>query len=91
MKKLLLSLLAALSLGTAHASSDGINWDRFPAERVTDMAALQNGAKLFVNYCLNCHAAAYMRYNRMKDIGLTEQQIKDVLAFLFDPESPVNK
>ena len=36
------------------------------------MAALQNGAKLFVNYCLNCHAAAFMRYNRLRDIGLTE-------------------
>jgi len=81
MKKLLLSLLAALSLGTAHASSDGINWDRFPAERVTDMAALQNGAKLFVNYCMNCHSASYVRYNRLRDIGLTEQQIKDNLVF----------
>ena len=36
------------------------------------MAALQNGAKLFVNYCLNCHSASYMRYNRLRDIGLTE-------------------
>ncbi|NBU88756.1 MAG: cytochrome c1 [Betaproteobacteria bacterium] len=48
MKKLLLSLLAALSFGAAQASSDGISWDRFPTERVTDMASLQNGAKLFV-------------------------------------------
>ena len=46
--------------------------------------ALQNGAKLFVNYCLNCHSAAYMRYNRLRDIGLTEQQIKDNLLFATD-------
>jgi ubiquinol-cytochrome c reductase cytochrome c1 subunit len=45
------------------------------------MAALQNGAKLFVNYCLNCHQAAFMRYNRLRDIGLSEQQIKDNLVF----------
>ncbi len=45
------------------------------------MAALQNGAKLFANYCLNCHSAAFMRYNRMRDIGLTDQQIKDNLIF----------
>jgi ubiquinol-cytochrome c reductase cytochrome c1 subunit len=45
------------------------------------MAALQNGAKLFVNYCLNCHAAEYMRYNRLRDIGLTEEQIKANLLF----------
>ena len=46
-----------------------------------DLASLQNGAKLFVNYCLNCHSAGYMRYNRLQDLGLTEQQIKDNLIF----------
>jgi len=48
------------------------------------LGALQNGAKLFVNYCLNCHSAAFMRYNRLTDIGLTEQQIKDNLLFTTD-------
>jgi ubiquinol-cytochrome c reductase cytochrome c1 subunit len=48
------------------------------------VAALQNGAKLFVNYCLNCHSAAFMRYNRLQDIGITEQQIKDNLLFTTD-------
>lgn len=82
-KKLILTLLACLSLAapTAQAVSDGIAWDRFPTERITDMAALQNGAKLFVNYCLNCHAASFARYNRMRDIGLTEEQIKQSLIF----------
>jgi ubiquinol-cytochrome c reductase cytochrome c1 subunit len=42
---------------------------------------LQNGARLFTNYCLNCHSAAYMRYNRLTDLQLTEQQIKDNLLF----------
>ena len=46
-----------------------------------DLASLQNGAKVFVNYCLNCHSAGYMRYNRLQDLGLTEQQIKDNLIF----------
>jgi ubiquinol-cytochrome c reductase cytochrome c1 subunit len=46
-----------------------------------DIASLQNGAKLFVNYCLNCHTAGYMRYNRLEDLGLTETQIKDNLIF----------
>lgn len=49
--------------------------------KVTDKAALQNGAKLFVNYCLNCHSANYMRYNKLKDLGLTEQQIEENLLF----------
>ena len=46
-----------------------------------DHASLQRGAKAFVNNCLNCHSANYMRYNRLKDIGLTEAQIKDNLLF----------
>jgi ubiquinol-cytochrome c reductase cytochrome c1 subunit len=82
MKKIILSLLASLVLvGPAAASSEGPAWDKFPAGRVTDLAAVQNGAKLFANYCLNCHAAAFMRYNRLRDIGLTEEQIKDNLIF----------
>lgn len=83
MKKLLITLVALMSLlaGGARAAGDGIAWDKFPAERVTDLAALQNGAKLFVNYCLNCHAAEYMRYNRLRDIGLSEEQIKSSLVF----------
>lgn len=84
MKKLISALLVFCSLalgGAAQASEAGHPWDKFPAERVTDVAALQRGAKLFVNYCLNCHSAAYMRYNRMQDIGLTELQIKQNLLF----------
>lgn len=58
-------------------------WDKAPVN-TTDTASLQNGAKLFVNYCLNCHSAAFMRFNRLKDIGLTDQQIKDNLLFTTD-------
>jgi ubiquinol-cytochrome c reductase cytochrome c1 subunit len=87
MKKLLLNVIALiLSLGFvagAQANSEGIQWDKAP-NRINDMASLQNGAKLFVNYCLNCHSAAYMRYNRLKDIGLTEKQIKENLLFATD-------
>ncbi len=82
MKKLILGLLAGVFVWSgAQAAGGGIPWDKFPDKRVTDMAALQNGAKLFANYCLNCHAAAFMRYNRLRDIGLTEDQIKANLVF----------
>jgi ubiquinol-cytochrome c reductase cytochrome c1 subunit len=82
MKKMILALLASLTLlGSAQAATEGPAWDKFPTKRMTDLAALQNGAKLFVNYCLNCHQAAFMRFNRLRDIGLTEQQIKDNLVF----------
>lgn len=84
MKKLILGLLAAAGLMVgAHASEGGIAWDKAP-NKTNDLVSLQNGAKLFVNYCLNCHSAAFMRYNRLKDIGLTEQQIKDNLLFATD-------
>ena len=81
MKKLILTLIAALGVvAGAQAAEGGIAWDKAPV-RTNDLASLQNGAKLFVNYCLNCHSAAFMRYNRLTDIGLTEQQIKDNLLF----------
>ena len=85
MKKIILALVAGAwaSWHGAHASDGGIAWDKAP-NKTNDMAALQNGAKLFVNYCLNCHSAAFMRFNRLKDIGLTEQQIKDNLLFTTD-------
>jgi len=89
MKKFIATLLIGLGLaagvtGGAQASEGGIHWDRFPVEKMEDVAALQNGAKLFVNYCLNCHQAAYMRYNRLRDLGLSEAQIKDNLLFASD-------
>src|SRR5690606_23509145 len=85
MKKLFALLLTTLALVSGvRAAEGGAPLDRFPVERVTDLAALQNGAKLFVNYCLNCHAAAFQRYNRLKDIGLTEEEIKQNLLFATD-------
>ncbi|MDB5945801.1 MAG: cytochrome c1 [Ramlibacter sp.] len=85
MKKLILTLLAALGIacGAHAAEGESIVWDKAPSN-TNDLPALQNGAKLFVNYCLNCHSAAFMRYNRLRDIGLTEQQIKDNLLFATD-------
>ncbi len=85
LKKMALAGLAVVALSATglHAATTGIAWDKAP-NNTNDVAALQNGAKLFVNYCLNCHSAAYMRYNRLRDIGLTEQQIKDNLLFASD-------
>lgn len=82
MKKIILTLVAALGLaaGSAFAAGGGMALDKAPV-KTNDLASLQNGAKIFVNYCLNCHSAAFMRFNRLKDIGLTDQQIKDNLLF----------
>ena len=69
---------AALASGGAD-----LRMDPAPIHRL-DAESLQRGARNFVNYCLNCHSAKYMRYERLKDIGLTEQQIKDNLMFATD-------
>jgi ubiquinol-cytochrome c reductase cytochrome c1 subunit len=85
MKKFVISLLMSIGLvAGAAANEGGYAWDKFPVEKMSDMAALQHGAKLFVNYCLNCHAASYMRYNRLHDIGLTDDEIKKNLLFATD-------
>lgn len=65
----------------AEAAEAGIRLDRAPADRFTDIQALQRGAAMFVNYCLNCHSAQSMRYNRLKDIGIADEQIKNNLLF----------
>ena len=81
MKKILITcLFALLGLTQVQAEEGGYPLDKAP-DKLNDVVALQHGAQIFVNYCLNCHNAAYMRFNRLKDIGLTEKQIKDNLLF----------
>ncbi|MDC1015872.1 cytochrome c1 [Candidatus Thioglobus sp.] len=47
-----------------------------------DRASLQNGAKLFMNYCSGCHAISFMRYNRIgSDLGLSDELVKQNLMF----------
>ena len=83
MKKIA-SLSAALLLAVAGAAAAsggaGLRLEPAPVHRL-DVESLQRGARNFVNYCLNCHSAKYMRYNRLTDLGLTEDQIRDNLMF----------
>jgi ubiquinol-cytochrome c reductase cytochrome c1 subunit len=85
MKKLLILLVLAVLPVAAFASSghgpklDPVNID------LNDTASLQRGARIFVNYCLSCHSAAYMRYNRMgHDLGISEELVKENLLFAAD-------
>jgi ubiquinol-cytochrome c reductase cytochrome c1 subunit len=49
---------------------------------IANTASLQRGAKYFVNYCLGCHSAQYVRYNRLaQDLQLTEEQLVQNLMF----------
>ena len=69
-------LAPALSFG----AGDHLHLDHAPIN-ASDNASLQRGAALFVNYCLNCHSANYMRYNRLTDIGLNDKEILENLVF----------
>lgn len=79
------TLLAALAFvpALAFAAESGYRLDRSPHDP-NDLVSLQAGARTFVNYCLNCHGAQFMRCNRLQEIGLTEAQIRDNLMFAAD-------
>ncbi|WP_026639255.1 MULTISPECIES: cytochrome c1 [Bordetella] len=79
-KKLIGAVAFTLACTATYAAESGYPLDKAP-DRINDIAALQNGAKLFVNHCLNCHSASAMRYNKLQDIGLTDEQIRDNLLF----------
>jgi ubiquinol-cytochrome c reductase cytochrome c1 subunit len=75
--------LLALAAPLALAAEDPVRLDLAPIDP-RDVASLQAGARSFVNYCMNCHSAGMMRYHKLLDLGLTEQQVKDNLIFTGD-------
>lgn len=71
---LALAASSTLAAGGGQLEPSGVN--------INDRAALQRGARLFVNYCLSCHSANYMRYKRLvEDLGLSEETVMDNLVF----------
>jgi len=80
---LLVSPAALLVSPAAMASEGGVRLDAAPINQA-DVVSLQSGARTFANYCLNCHSASLMRWNRLMELGLTEAQIKDNLMFSGD-------
>jgi ubiquinol-cytochrome c reductase cytochrome c1 subunit len=73
-------LVCCFSPLVAFASGSEMKLDKAPLHP-TDKISLQRGAQAFVNYCLTCHSAEYMRYNRLRDLELTENQISENLIF----------
>lgn len=85
MKKAILIAALALSptfvfaAGGAHVKLDPVKID------LSNKKSLQNGARIFVNFCLSCHSASYMRYNRMgHDLGISDELVKENLLFAAD-------
>lgn len=78
-----LIILAACWAVSGQAIAAGAEGELEPSGiNVSDMASLQRGAKMFVNYCLSCHNAEYMRYKRLsEDLELSEEQVMDNMVF----------
>ena len=86
MKKHFRHLIAALALVlpvAAFGNAGGPELEKAPIN-VKDVESLQRGAQIFNNYCLSCHSASGMRFNRLTDLGLTEDQIKKNMMFTTD-------
>ena len=81
-KKTIAALAAFFMISAAPAvmaSGGDVHIDKAPAQKIGDNKAMQNGAKIFLANCLGCHGLSAMRYSRLSDIGMTEEQIKAVL------------
>ena len=49
---------------------------------LSNESSLQRGAKTFVNYCLSCHSAVFMRYNRLgEDLNIPAEVLKANFMF----------
>lgn len=80
--RVLCLLFAGLVLVRAEAASEGGPLAGHANVDVSNVASLQRGARNFVNFCLGCHSAQYVRYNRLaQDLQITEQQLIDNLMF----------
>lgn len=78
-------LLVSLSLSSWLMASGGGDYPKVNIDPLNRTESLQNGAKLFVNYCLGCHSAKYVRYERMaKDLEIDMDELKDNLMFTGD-------
>ncbi len=80
-RKIVIAFVAGIALvghavGQHEAELEAAN------NNVANTASLQRGAKYFENYCLGCHSAKYVRYNRLgQDLQLSDQQLIDNLMF----------
>ncbi len=79
-KRILIATLALFPVAV-FAAGAGVPLEKANIN-LSDTESLQRGARSFVNYCLGCHTAQYVRYNRVAlDLGISEQQLVDNLMF----------
>jgi ubiquinol-cytochrome c reductase cytochrome c1 subunit len=84
MKKLIFAIMVLIMPAAGFAAGGGVPLDKANVD-IGDTDSLRRGARYFVNYCLSCHSAAYMRFSRMgKDLDLTDAQLQQNLMFAAD-------
>ena len=95
----LLALLATLAVAPAAQAAGGVDWpmESFDAD-LENMPSLQNGFRLYVNYCIGCHSLKFQRYERTADdlqiphelalenLVFTGQKIGDLMTSAMDPD-----
>ena len=94
MKKVFLVIVGLVLLPSIGWSAGGGH--TYPNDKIeidwNDKAAMQRGARTFVNYCLSCHSAAYSRYNRVgADLGIPDDLVRDNLIFTTDQNGEKTK
>lgn len=75
-----LSLVLGMSLQAQAAGGYSIDLEEVHND-VRDLESLQRGAVHFANYCMACHSAELMRYNRVaRDLGWTDDETMSLLT-----------
>ena len=91
MKKQILILILSVLPACAFAAGGGAQLDSAPID-TSDMESVKRGAKHFIDYCFSCHAASYMRYNRIaRDTGMTDAELREELIFTTNEEGEPTK
>ena len=81
MRALLAILLISLLPAWAFAAGHDTALERVDVD-VSDKAALQDGARTFVSYCMGCHSAKFQRYERVADdLGIPHAVMMKELVF----------
>lgn len=74
-----IALLTVSSLAWPAGGGEGLEQ---AGSNVHNLASVQRGSAMFMNYCHSCHSAQYMRYQRLaRDLELTEEQVSEYLVF----------
>ena len=78
----LLPLIAILSSPAVIAAGGGNENLDSAYINLSDKVSLRKGAHTFVNYCLSCHEASFMRYDRMaRDLEIDDATLRENLMF----------